>query len=106
MITHIAFPIRLEFKPDMYKHTAYIVDTFKRRDNKIRLEGNVKASVGNSYEQAKAEMVKDVVECVITVCSNYDSRVSPSDFSLVFSCNEIIDGKVWGGGGVVSTHQF
>jgi len=100
---HICYPIRLHFQPSRTRHYLDTVDRFKEPAD---LRYNVKACIGETYDDAVAKAKQAVVEEVVLNWMLQQKELEVSDFHLTYSCEEIVGNRVWMGGCITSSQNL
>ncbi len=95
----IVYPLRLKFHRNNMRHTVYTVEMFQ---NERDLEYSVKACVAENREQALEHTIAAVKSEAIDFLMNNHSTLKYEDFELIYSAEEIENGRVWTGGGTSS----
>ena len=99
----IAYPIKLRFIQNSMRHTVYTADMLKiERD----LRGNVKAFVAEDAEAALNGLIDAVKKEYISLTKENHSTVQDSDFELIYSSEDIVDGRCWGGWATTSSKRL
>lgn len=102
-MNYIVYPISLRFIPNHLRHTLSTVSSFKEEHD---LKFNVKACLGETLEEALQATKDCVLNEVVShwLANNLDLQVK--DFELIYSAEEIVNNRVWIGGGVVSVTKL
>lgn len=104
---YVAQPWRLRFKVNPSRHTLAASELFNHFPQKeAPLSGSVKSVVADTYDKAKERMVEEVLEYTQQIAETHEGGIQATDFTLIYSINEVKDGLFWGGGGSCSWHDL
>lgn len=98
-MSYIAYPLNLRFIPDEHVHTGFILKQMAERGNKLKISGDVKACIGDTWDEALNALQVHVLESLPHLPDNWAPW---SHWKLQYDVQEIKDGKVWSGGGTYS----
>lgn len=97
----LIIPVRLEFKCNQYKHAGCMQNKF--RNNEISLIGNIRAVVCDSFGEGMQMLKSDITSWMAPLL---EYGVTMKDFTLVYSSDDIKNGRVWASTSVVSWESF
>jgi hypothetical protein len=97
----LIIPVRLEFKYNQYKHAGCMKDKF--RGNEIKLIGNIHAVVCDSFNEGMQILKGDIIRWMAPFM---EYGVTMKDFTLVYSSDNIENGRAWASTSVVSWENF
>lgn len=93
----VVIPKAARFQLNPSKHTVSVAERFKAP--RISLLGSVKAAIAQTSEEALEIVKRDVKSHLDRIES---PTVTADDFKLIYSTEEIVDGRFWAGTEVVS----
>lgn len=97
----LIIPVRLEFKYNEYKHMGCMKTEFC--NNEISLIGNIHAVVCDSFEEGMQMLKGDIIRWMAPLL---EYGATMSDFTLVYSSDNIENNRVWASTSVVSWESF
>ena len=104
---YLASPFYIKFHPCETEHTVAVVKSFANINNIIKIHGNVKGVIADTYEGAKQKLIKNAREHIDLIVSNFNNKIKPQDFDLHCQITETdAEGNIWTGDGVSTTYSF
>lgn len=94
----ILTPVRLKFTPSEFKHPQRSIDLWKWSNVCKDITGSVKAVVTDDPKKGLETLLNDARNLIR---SNMSNGVELCDFELVYSTDEVKDGRCWVSGHVV-----
>lgn len=97
----LIIPVRLNFKYNAYKHAGCMQGRFT--NNEVSLIGNIHAVVSDSFDDGMQMLKGDIIRWMAPLLEH---GVTMKDFVLVYSSDNIENGRVWATTSVISWEHF